>query len=95
MTISQFLFFKVNIKTEKIRLIRVLTYNKMTFPFMHLEIRRLRKIYDVSEIAMDSGGGGQTMRDPLADPKICPPGDDIIFCKEILMNTDLSTAREY
>ena len=74
--------FKVNIKTEKIRLIRVLTYSKMTFPFMHLEIRRLRKLYDVSEIAIDSGGGGQTMRDLLADPKICPPGDDIILQRD-------------
>lgn len=74
--------FKVNIKTEKIRLIRVLTYNKMTFPFMHLEIRRLRKLYDVSEIAIDSGGGGQTMRDLLADPKICPPGDDVILQRD-------------
>lgn len=74
--------FKVNIKTEKIRLIRVLTYSKMTFPFMHLEIRRLRKLYDVSEIAIDSGGGGQTIRDLLADPKICPPGDDIILQRD-------------
>ena len=74
--------FKVNIKTEKIRLIRVLTYNKMTFPFMHLEIRRLRKLYDVSEIAIDSGGGGQTIRDLLADPRTCPPGDDIILQRD-------------
>jgi hypothetical protein len=74
--------FKVNLKTEKIRLIRILTYSKMTFPFMHLEIRRLRKLYDVSEIAIDSGGGGQTIRDLLADPKICPPGDDIILQRD-------------
>lgn len=74
--------FKVNIKTEKIRLIRVLTYNKMTFPYMHIEIRKLRKLYDISEIAIDSGGGGQTIRDLLADPKICPPGDDIILQRD-------------
>ena len=74
--------FKVNIKTEKIRLIRVLTYNKMTFPYMHIEIRKLRKQYDISEIAIDSGGGGQTIRDLLADPKICPPGDDIILQRD-------------
>lgn len=74
--------FKVNIKTEKIRLIRVLTYNKMTFPYMHMEIRKLRKLYNISEIAIDSGGGGQTIRDLLADPKICPPGDDIILQRD-------------
>lgn len=74
--------FKVNIKTEKVRLIRVLTYNKMTFPFMHLEIRRLRKLYNVSEIAMDSGGGGQTIRDLLSDSRACPAGDDIILQRD-------------
>lgn len=74
--------FKVNLKTEKIRLIRVLTYNKMTYPFMHLEIRRLRKLYNISEIAIDSGGGGSTIRDLLADNKICPPGDDVILQRD-------------
>jgi hypothetical protein len=71
--------FQINIKTEKVKLVRVLTYNKMTFPFMATEIRRLRKLYNISEIAMDSGGGGQTIRDLLADKKMCPPGDDIIL----------------
>lgn len=70
---------QVNIKTDKIRLRRVFTYNKMTFPFMHEEIRKLRKFFNVSEIAMDSGGGGLPIRDLLADTKACPPGDDIIL----------------
>ena len=36
--------FRGNMKTGKIRLVNVFSYQKKTFPFMHIEIRRLRKI---------------------------------------------------
>lgn len=74
--------FRANLKNGKIRLVRMFTYNKKSFPFMHLEIRRLRKLFNISEIAMDSGGGGQTLRDLLANKKLCPPGDDIILQRD-------------
>ena len=71
--------FKVSIKDRKARVVRVLTYNKQSYPHMHMEIRRLIKEYNISEIAMDSGGGGTTIRDLLADEASCPFGHDVIL----------------
>ena len=73
---------KVFPKRRKIKLVRVLTYHKKPFPFMHDEIRRLMKVYNISEIAMDSGGGGHAVRDLLADQKSCPFGESLILQRD-------------
>ena len=70
---------KVLIKEKKVRLVRIISYNKKPFPEIHLEIRKWIKVYNISEIAMDSGGGGHALRDLLADKKACPPGEDVIL----------------
>lgn len=70
---------RANKETKKIRLVRVFTYNKKPFPFMHLEIRKLLNQFSINELVIDSGGGGRTIRDLLADKGACPPGEDIIL----------------
>lgn len=74
--------FRADLKERKIKLVRMLTYHKKPYPFMHLEIRRLMKLYNIDEIAMDSGGGGTTIRDLLADPSLCPPSESIILQRD-------------
>lgn len=71
--------FTISKETKKIRLVRVLTYNKKPFPYMHLEIRTLIRDYNISEIVIDSGGGGRTIRDLLADAPSCPVGEEVIL----------------
>lgn len=66
-------------EARQIDLVRVLTYNKKSFPIMHHEIRKLVRLYNISEIAMDSGGGGTTIRDLLADKNSCPAGEPLIL----------------
>jgi intein/homing endonuclease len=73
---------QLNIKEKKARLKRMLTYNKQTYPHMHMEIRRLIKEYNIAEIAMDSGGGGTAIRDLLADEESCPLGHDVILQRD-------------
>jgi hypothetical protein len=71
--------YAVDISKRTISLVRMLTYNKKTFPDMHYEIRRLMKVYNVAEIGMDSGGGGRTIRDLMADKDCLPQGEDLIL----------------
>jgi hypothetical protein len=70
---------RVDLSTKKIRLVRVIAYNKKPFPEIHLEIRKWIKVYNIIEIAMDSGGGGHALRDLLANKEACPPGEDVIL----------------
>lgn len=74
--------FRVDIKNRIIRLVRMLTYQKQPFPVMHREIRALIKSYNIDEIGMDSGGGGTTMRDLLADERQVPPGEKAILQRD-------------
>lgn len=73
---------QLDIRDRKVRVKRMLTYNKQTYPYMHLEIRRLIKEYNIAEIAMDSGGGGTAIRDLLADDESCPLGHDVILQRD-------------
>lgn len=73
---------RVIAKKNLIDIVRVLTYNKKNFPAMHSEIRRLVRLYNISEIAMDAGGGGTTIRDLLADADHCPVGEQLILQRD-------------
>ncbi|MGQ4893453.1 MAG: LAGLIDADG family homing endonuclease [Candidatus Njordarchaeia archaeon] len=67
------------LKERKIRFRRMISFYKKPFPETHLEIRKLIRDYNITEMSMDSGGGGLTIRDLLADEHSCPPGDEIIL----------------
>ncbi|MCK9279285.1 MAG: hypothetical protein M0P71_01465 [Melioribacteraceae bacterium] len=71
--------FTIDIAKRLIKLKRVLAYNKQPYPVMHREIRNLIKEYNITEFAMDSGGGGQTIRDLLADSKTLSVGETPIL----------------
>jgi hypothetical protein len=70
---------RIDIEAKTAELVRVLTYNKKSFPLMHREIRSILKLYNIIEFGMDSGGGGTTIRDLLADKEHCPFGEDLIL----------------
>lgn len=71
--------YAIDIKKREMQLVMMFAYNKKTFPEMHNEIRMLIKLYNIQEIGMDSGGGGQTIRDLLADEGSCPMGEELIL----------------
>ena len=70
---------KVDLSAKEVQLVRMLTYHKKSFPLMHSEIRKLMEIYNIAEIGMDSGGGGTTIRDLLANKDLCPQGQQLIL----------------
>lgn len=53
---------------DKMRLVRVLTFDNTPFPDLCQAVRDLIDSYNIIMIAMDAGGGGLTMKDLLADP---------------------------
>jgi hypothetical protein len=63
-------------------LVRVLSFNKKNFLFMHKEVRNLIQKYGVEYLEMDAGGGGTTVRDLLADKTSCPVGERLILEQE-------------
>ena len=67
---------------KEIRLVRMIAYNSKDFPTMHKEVRHWIKHYKVAEVAMDSGGGGTTVRDLLAEQALCPLGEDLILQRD-------------
>jgi hypothetical protein len=73
---------QVDMKERKVRVKRMFTYSKQPYPRMHMEIRRLYNEYNIAEIQMDSGGGGTTLRDLLADENSCPQGEPIILQRD-------------
>lgn len=62
-----------------LRLVRVITLNSKSFPAMHDLLRRVISEYKVVYICMDAGGGGTALEDQLKDPRMCPPGQKLIF----------------
>jgi hypothetical protein len=74
--------FKVNKETKTIDLVRVISYFNRTFPKMQSEIRKLVRLYNIQDIGLDSGGGGRTIRDLLADEDTCPQGEKLILQKD-------------
>lgn len=74
--------FCIDLNKRIVKLVRVLAYNRQPYPVMHREIRNLIKEYNISEFAMDSGGGGQTIRDLLADQKILSVGETPILQRQ-------------
>ena len=56
------------IKGRELRLVHLLTLNGETFQNMVRTIRRKYKDFNVIKICNDSGGGGGTLRDLLAEP---------------------------
>jgi len=71
--------FEIDPSAEEIRLVRVLAFNKKSFPEMHKRIRELIRIYKMKYFQMDAGGGGTTIRDLLSDPSSCPAGERLIL----------------
>lgn len=71
--------FEIDPVEQIIRLVRVYAYQKQPFPIMHRELRRLIHHWGVEYFKMDSGGGGTTIRDLLADKTNCPPGEPLIL----------------
>jgi len=71
--------FEIDPMAMEIRLVRVLSWNKKDFPLMSLEIRRILRHYRIEYWKMDAGGGGTTIRDLLANPSLCPPGEKLIL----------------
>ncbi len=71
--------YEVDVDEQKIRLVRILTWDKKVFPEMHRNLRKTIREYDVKLIKMDAGGGGTEMRDMLANEDVCPAGERVIL----------------
>jgi hypothetical protein len=66
-----------------VNLVRVLAFNKKSFPHMHQVVRQLRKKYEITYFEMDAGGGGTSIRDLLADKLSCPIGEKLILEQDL------------
>ena len=74
--------FEVDLSSQTVNLVRVMTWNKKNFPEMHQNIRKIIKHYGITYFKMDAGGGGTTIRDLLADRLSCPAGEPLILEQE-------------
>jgi hypothetical protein len=61
-------------ETPEARLVRIEAFTKTPWPEAVQRLRELIWQYQVEYFEMDHGGGGQTVRDLLADPRSTPPG---------------------
>lgn len=73
---------EVDTQLRQMRLVRVWAWKNKPFPDAHREVRNLIREFRVKLIKMDSGGGGTTIRDLLADHRSCPPGEHLILEQE-------------
>lgn len=64
---------------SRLKLVRVLTLNSKSFPAMHDLLRKCLAEYNVIYMCMDAGGGGLALEDQLRDPRMCPPGQKLIY----------------
>lgn len=64
---------------EQMRLIRVLSFEKMPFPEMAEKVRELCRDYNIIMIGMDAGGGGLAIKDLLANPMTAQTPNDILL----------------
>ena len=71
--------YEIDLDAKAINLVRIMTWHKINFPEMHINIRRLLRHYGIDYFKMDAGGGGTTIRDLLANPSTCPPGESLIL----------------
>ena len=74
--------FEIDPENQVCHLVRVYTWNKKSFPEMHIHVRRLIQHWGIKLIKMDAGGGGTTIRDLLADKTSCPIGQRLILERE-------------
>lgn len=69
----------VKLVQNEMRLVRVLSYQNTPLPLIASEIRRLIRLYNVTLIGMDAGGGGLAMKDLLGDVITAADKEDIIL----------------
>jgi hypothetical protein len=74
--------FQVLLDRRLVRFRAMHSFHKKPYPYVHAQMRALLKAYNIDEIAMDSGGGGQPVRDLLADEKNTPQGEEIILQRD-------------
>jgi hypothetical protein len=71
--------FEIDLDTDTIRLVKVISWNKKDFPLCHKYVRYYKKLYKMDFFKMDAGGGGTTVRDLLANQDLCPSGEKPIL----------------
>ena len=74
--------FEIDQDAGAIRLVRVFSWNKKSFPEAHRNVRWIIRHYGVEYFEMDGGGGGTTIRDLLASRENLPIGEKLILEQE-------------
>ena len=73
------------------KLVNIITMKKPTFPEMANKIRELTRLYNVSRIAIDYGGGGLAVRDQLAEHSLYYDDEEDTFKEqELILPIDIS-----